>query len=85
MATRVRIEMNSAGFRQILTGPEVSSDLRRRGEAIAAAAGEGHTVEVFTGGYGGGRAIAIIATDTFEAMLAEATTRSLSTALDAGR
>jgi hypothetical protein len=82
---KLRVEMNSAGFRQILTSPEVQADLTRRGNAIATQAGEGVTVDSFIGGYGGGRAIVIIATDTPEAMRAEAENRTLTRALDAGR
>lgn len=81
----VRIEMNSDGFRAILTGPEVAADLQRRADAIAAAAGEGMSAEVIRGGYGGGRSVAIVATDTVEAMIAEATERALTRALGAGR
>lgn len=85
MATKVRLEMDSAAFRAILSSSEVAGMLRGKAEAIANAAGPGHEVTVIQGGYGGGRAIAFVTTDTFEAMLSEATDRTLSSALDAGR
>jgi hypothetical protein len=81
----VRVEMDSAGFKAILSGPEVEGLLRKHAEAIAAAAGPGHVVDIIQGGYGGGRKVAIIATDTVDAMIAEATDRNLTRALDAGR
>lgn len=82
MARNVRIELNRKGIRDLLTSTEVQRDLERRAEAIARAAGPGHRVEVNPGR---NRARAAVVTDTFEAMHAEATTRDLSRAIDAGR
>ncbi|MFL2002017.1 hypothetical protein [Microbacterium sp. A1-JK] len=84
MASQVRIEMNPAGFAAILKSPEVQADLRRRAEAIAAAAGGGPDFEVDSR-IGSTRARASVFTATTEGRLAEATDRVLTNALDAGR
>ena len=78
----VRVKLNIAGFRQLRTAPDVVDDLERRAQAIAAAAGPGHKVSTEAGRT---RAIGMVWTDTPEAMLAEATGRSLTRAIDAGK
>jgi hypothetical protein len=60
----------------------VKADLERRARAIGNAAGPGHRVESETGR---NRARAAVITDDFEARYREATQRSLTRALDAGR
>ncbi|MGQ7313375.1 hypothetical protein ACUOFU_16840 [Microbacterium arabinogalactanolyticum] len=82
MAGNMRIKINRAGVVALLTSPEVSADLTRRGNAIAAAAGDG--VETQTA-RNRDRAVAFVRTETFEARKAEATDRSLTRAIDAGR
>ena len=77
-----RIELNPAGVVELLTSPGVQADLVRRGEAIAAAAGPGHAVDL---NIESRRASVIVVTDTFEAMLGEAVHRDLTRALDASR
>ncbi len=79
---KVRIKLNSKGVRDLLRSTEMQNDLKRRAGRIAAAAGEGHRVEVGTTRK---RARAVVITETFEAMRAEATDRSLSRSIDAGR
>ena len=79
---RPRIELNSAGVRELLRSPEVRADLDSRARAIAAAAGEGMESDSQVGK---GRARATVWTDTVEAMEAEATERALTRAIDAGR
>jgi hypothetical protein len=85
MAGIVKIELISAGVRQLLQGPEIQADLARRAGAIAAAAGAsggefGHDVRV-----GHSRARAMVWTEDFAAMEAEAKNRALTRAVDAGR
>jgi hypothetical protein len=77
-----RIVLNRAGVKALLRSPEVVADLKRRAEAIAAVAGEGNEVEVAVGPT---RARAAVVTKTFDAMRDEATDRSLTRAIDAGR
>lgn len=83
MASNVRIKRNDDGFRAILNSPEVVAELRRRAEAIAAAAGDGMEVLIAEGS--GDRPVAFVRAETFGAMRAEATDRALTRALDAGR
>jgi hypothetical protein len=78
----LRIELNRAGVRDILRSPGVLADLERRAQAVAAAAGPGHTVDT---GVGPNRARAAVYTDTFEAMWEEARNRNLSRAFGAAR
>lgn len=78
----VRIVLNRKGVRDLLRSPEVLADLERRGNRIASAAGAGHRLDSETGPH---RARVAIVTDTPEAMIAEATARTLTRAIDAGR
>lgn len=81
MAKKIRLEMNSRGIRELLRGGDVQADLMRRGNAIAGAAGPGHSADMtFTD-----RAAVFVRTDTVEAMLSEQRDRTLTAALDAGR
>lgn len=69
-------------MRQLLRSPETLDELERRAENIAAAAGPDHRVE---SQIGPNRGRAAVITDSFEAILAEATSRTLTRAIDAGR
>ena len=82
MAGTVRIELNRDGIAALLKSSEVQDDLRRRAEAIAKQAGDGFEVDVRVGA---NRARASVRTATIEAMRAEAESRTLTQALDAGR
>jgi hypothetical protein len=84
MAGSVRIEINSAGIRELLKSPEVQNELGARADRIAAAAGgePDYEVEVIVGAT---RARASVRTTSFEAIRAEAKDRTLLSALDAGR
>lgn len=78
----VRIVVNQKAVAELLKGAEVQRDLERRGRAIAEAAGPGHEVQTFTGR---SRVRITVRTATFSARYAEATRRTLSKAIDAGR
>lgn len=78
----VRIDLKPGALGELLKSEEVRADLDRRAQQIAAAAGPGHRVESEVGR---NRARAAVITDTFEARFAEATSRNLSAAVDAGR
>lgn len=77
-----RLVFNSAGFRAILRSQGVTADLARRGSAIAAAAGEGVGTRV---NVDGNRARVVVMTETREAREREATDKTLTSALGAGR
>jgi hypothetical protein len=81
MAT-VKVVLNRSAVGALLRSPEVQADLKRRAAAIAAAAGPGNEVETEVGR---ARARAAVVTETGEAVHNEATKRSLTRALDAGR
>jgi hypothetical protein len=82
MAGNVRIELNKDGVAKLLKSPEVQADLKRRGEAIAAAAGDGFEAESAVGAT---RARVVVRTATPAAMEREAIDRTLIRSLDAGR
>lgn len=78
----VRVKVNRAAIRALLKSPEVADDLDRRARRIASAAGTGFEVD---SRIGSNRARSSVRTETFEARRAEATGRSLTRAIDAGR
>lgn len=77
------IKLNSSGIRELLKSPGVVADLEDRASRIAAAAGAG--METAGATIGRNRARATVVTASYEAMLAEATDRALTRAIDAGR
>lgn len=78
----ITVVLNHAGVRDLLRSDEVEADLRRRAEAIAAAAGDGYEVEMFRGQ---NRWRATVRTGTETARRDEAKNRTLTGAIDAGR
>jgi hypothetical protein len=82
MTERIEVKLNSAGVKALLKSPGIQADLRRRGNAIASAAGPGHRVDSEVGR---NRARVEVVTETFEAMQREARDRNLTRAVDAGR
>lgn len=78
------IKFNYSAFNQLRSDPAIQAELHRRGEAIAAAAGGGDDYKVIDSP-NRTRARVIVVTATPEAMREEATNRTLSQALDAGR
>lgn len=79
----IRVEINDAAAEALLKSPEVRADLRRRAQRIAAAAGQG-SYDV-TSSTTPSRARVSVGTADYTARKAEATQRSLTRALDAGR
>lgn len=82
MAAKIRIDFHYDAFNALRNSQGVVTEITRRAHAIAAAAGEGHEVEVRTGG---ARARASVRTATYQAMRAEAVDKTLTSSLDAGR
>lgn len=79
---KLRIQLNHAGIRQLLQSDGVVEVLKKKGEAVAAAAGPGHEVQVYIGK---NRARVTVRTATFAAMQNEASHQTLTRALDAAR
>lgn len=83
-----KLVVNRRGVSDLLRSPQVAAELKRRADAIAAAADSNtgrasdHRVEVQIGRT---RARAAVITDTFNAMHREADQRTLTRAIDAGR
>ncbi len=73
----VRIEFNPTGIAALLKDPAIVADLEARGNAIAAAAGEGHEVQTWIGR---NRARVTVRTESIDAIVAEAVDRNLSNA-----
>lgn len=84
----LRIEINRAGLREILRSPGVQRDLEQRARRIATAADAaandpgGHRVVTEVGP---NRARAAVITGTPKSMYKEATQRTLTRSIDAGR
>lgn len=78
---KTRIEINKRGVRELLTGREVTADMRRRARNVAAAAGPGMEVKEGSSPY---RARFSVTAATYEARRAEAERRVLTKALLAG-
>ena len=79
----VKIELNREGVRKLLRDePGVIADLERRGHNIATVAGPGHEVEAYRGET---RTRVTVRTESNAAKAAEATTRNLTRAIEAGR
>ncbi|MFJ6532481.1 hypothetical protein [Microbacterium sp. NPDC091662] len=82
MPQNIRIKINSAGARAVLQSPGVAADGAARGARIAAAAGPGFEVESTTNS---DRAVTFVRATTKEARAAEANSRALTRAVNAGR
>lgn len=80
MASRVRVSAKVVGG--ILKGKKMEADITRRISRIQAAAGPGMEASVIVGR---NRVRGSVITATDEARTAEATSRSLTRAIDAGR
>lgn len=83
MSDDLQVEISDAAAIALLKSPEIVAELERRAQAIAAAAGAG-TFEV-TSTMTPTRARVSVGTADRAARHSEATTRSLTSALDAGR
>jgi hypothetical protein len=92
MATQIRLQFISEGFKEILTGAGVQSAVSKATQAIQArananAAGEldedsdGYSARTWLGGYGGGRWVGSVSTTDHSTMVAEAENKALSRAV----
>lgn len=82
MATKVRIELNYEGIRQLLMSQPIANECKKAAEKIAERAGDGFEVlPLREMDYGGGRVGYAVKTATYEAALAEAEDKVLSKAV----
>lgn len=92
MAKQIRLEFNSDGFREILTGAGVhglvdEATQKIQSQANANAAGEldddsdGFSAKTWIGGFGGGRWVGSVSTTDHSTMVAEAENKALSRAV----
>lgn len=81
--TTTKLEFHNAGFVDLLNAPGVIAELDKIAGRIAAAAGDGMTIDAAVAGRH--RARAQVFTETPEAKIAEATDRALTRAIEAGR
>ena len=82
MATKIRIELNHDGIRQLLMSQPIANECRKAAEEIAARAGDGFEVlQAKELGFGGGRVGYAVYTDTYEARVSEAEDKALSKAV----
>lgn len=78
----VKVVLFRKGIRELLNSPEIRADLVARAKRVAAQAGDGFEVDSHSGTK---RGRASVRTVTFDAMRAEAKSRTLTHALDAAR
>lgn len=88
MATEIRIEFNSDGFREVLESQgvhdlvqEVTQDICDKANANNTRGGEGFAMNVMRGGYGGGRWIGFVKTTDKNSMIAESEDKALTGAV----
>ena len=80
----IRIEFISDGWRQILNSQAVADVVNDAGQKIAQRAGEGFVYKPQKLHYGGGRVGGFISAQTIEARRAEATSKTLTKAVNGG-
>ena len=88
MATQIKLEFKSEGFRQILMGSGVQGVVQNATEQIRANANagitgesEGFSAHTWQGNYGGGRWIGSVSTTDLESQRAESEDKALSKAV----
>ena len=82
MATKVRIELNHDGIKELLCSAPIARECEKAAQAIAERAGEGFEVlPLREMGFGGGRIGYAVKTETYEACIAEAEEKVLSKAV----
>lgn len=88
MASKIRIELNSAGITQLLSSDDVRYNLLQRAQAMADAAGGEPDFEASSWvgrDRTGGRAMAMVKTGSAEGRRLAAEEQALERAIDAGR
>lgn len=86
MATKIRIELNSDGIRQLLTSQPIANECEKAAQKVAAAAGEGFEVlPLRQMNFGGGRVGYAVHAESYAAKVAESEEKTLSKAVNACR
>ncbi len=86
MASKVRIELNHDGIRELLSSAPIAAECEKAAQRIAAAAGDGFEVTgQKSAGFGGGRISYGVEAATCEARLAEAEDKVLLKAVSSCR
>ncbi len=82
MATKVKIELNHDGIRELLMSQPIAKECEKAAEGIASRAGDGFEVlPMRKMGFGGGRVGYAVHADTYAAKLEEAENKTLSKAV----
>ena len=81
MATKLRLELNHDGIKELLLSDPIAAECVKAAEAIASRAGKGFAVRGPIALGQAGRAGVIVVTETYEAKLAEAEYGALSKAV----
>lgn len=83
---KIRMEFDDSGFQAILSSSQVASLVMGEGQKIAARAGDGFECKQYrTSGLRYDRPAAVVYTDTLAAMVAEATDKALTKAVQSCR
>lgn len=84
MATKVRIELNHSGIRELLSSAPIGAECEKAAQGIADRAGDGFEVLPMRElDFGGGRVGYAVHAATYEAKLAESEDKALSKAVRA--
>lgn len=88
MAMQVKIEFNSAGFKEILTSDgvkslvtDITNNIQAKANANISEESEGYSAQVRMGGYGGGRWIGHVTTTDGASVRAESEDKALTRAV----
>ena len=88
MGVEVKIEFNSAGFKELLESAEVrdlveskAQEIKARADANIVGDSEGFRAHSKKAGYGGGRYVAYVGTTDFESVRAESEDKALTRAI----
>ena len=79
--TKIRIELNRDGFKELLNSSEVTELVKEHAEKIANRCGDGYEAKTYSGSYGGGRVLATVRPTTLDALIDEAENKTLEKAV----
>lgn len=86
MASKVKIELNHDGIRELLMSQPIADECEKAAEKIAETAGEGFVVlPAREMGFGGGRVGFAVHADSYDAKVAESEDKTLSKAVSSCR